>query len=140
MTVHNFVYFTFDFFSKINFNDTYSPVYGILDLSKDKCYQIFFIAVFFILIKLPQDIRHFFKIKESINIPIVNRIFQLHNTLYFGYTLYAHVSNLINKCTIEVDRRARRCNLNYTSSSCSSAFWGLLQIHVHAFSRLDGEA
>lgn len=138
MTVHNFVYFTFDFFSKINFNDTYSPVYGILDLSKDKCYQIFFIAVFFILIKLPQDIRHFFKIKESINIPIVNRIFQLHNTLYFGYTLYAHVSNLINKCTIEVDRRARRCNLNYTSSSCSSAFWGLLQIH--AFSRLDGEA
>lgn len=138
MTVHNFVYFTFDFFSKINFNDTHSPVYGILDLSKDKCYQIFFIAVFFILIKLPQDIRHFFKIKESINIPIVNRIFQLHNTLYFGYTLYAHVSNLINKCTIEVDRRARRCNLNYTSSSCSSAFWGLLQIH--AFSRLDGEA
>lgn len=138
MTVHNFVYFTFDSFSKINFNDTYSPVYGILDLSKDKCYQIFFIAVFFILIKLPQDIRHFFKIKESINIPIVNRIFQLHNTLYFGYTVYAHVSNLINKCTIEVDRRARRCNLNYTSSSCSSAFWGLLQIH--AFSRLDGEA
>lgn len=138
MTVHNFVYFTFDSFSKINFNDTYSPVYGILDLSKDKCYQIFFIAVFFILIKLPQDIRHFFKIKESMNIPIVNRIFQLHNTLYFGYTVYAHVSNLINKCTIEVDRRARRCNLNYTSSSCSSAFWGLLQIH--AFSRLDGEA
>lgn len=56
MTVHNFVYFTFDSFSKINFNDTYSPVYGILDLSKDKCYQIFFIAVFFILIMLPQDL------------------------------------------------------------------------------------
>lgn len=94
ITMHVLFYFTFDSFSKIIFNVTihvYSPVYGMIDLLRDNCikYSSLLYSPAQVTSRSYSILSRFFKVKESINIPLDKRVFPIPPLQgIFGYTLY----------------------------------------------------
>lgn len=132
--MHVLFYFTFDSFSKIIFNVTihvYSPVYGMIDLLRDNCikYSSLLYSPAQVTSRSYGILSRFFKVKESINIPLDKRVFPIPPLQgIFGYTLYVHVSSLIDKWDLDWIH-AQGGIIWTTSSDCSFAF-GFSKIHV----------
>lgn len=127
ITMHVLFYFTFDSFSKIIFNVTihvYSPVYGMIDLLRDNCikYSSLLYSPAQVTSRSYRILSRFFEVKESINIPLDKRVFPIPPLQsIFGYTLYVHVSSLIDKW--DLDRIHAQGGMIWTTSSdCSFAF------------------
>lgn len=121
-------YLTFDSFSKMIFNVTihlYLPVYGMIDLLKDNCIKYSSLLSILQLKLLPdlkvychtflqsQGIYKYASWQKGFSITIIQGI--------VGYTLYVHVSSLIDKW--DLDRIHAQGGMIWTTSSdCSFAF------------------